>query len=403
MVNDAIAKGSCKVKMATAFGIVVGVLPMLVFASSTNGTIDAVNRYAYSENAGWIDLGTAQGNVHVTASGLSGYAWGENVGWISLNCSNDNSCGTVQYGVTNDGNGNLSGYAWSENAGWINFAPAGGGVTIDASGNFFGYAWGENIGWIVFNCATTNSCGTVAYKVSTDWRPSTSSPPPQGGGVGVGGGGSAYDLSIDGGAPSTATTSATLSLYGTMAYTMEVGNTPDFASSSWEPYATTYPWTLTPGAGTKTVYARFRSIADDDLGTVSSSIQLLSGVSTGSVMIGTSTEALQAEIAALEAELQSLMAQGQNGGIKSSTPSAPSYAFTRNLALWDTGADVQALQAFLISEASGSAEAKLQAHGTSQVFGFLTYNALKEFQRSVGITPTGYFGFTTRTYANTHQ
>ncbi len=141
-----------------------------VFASSIDGTINSTNEYAWSENAGWINFGTAQGNVHVNDAGLSGYAWGENIGWISLNCSNDNSCATVNYGVANDSEGNLSGYAWSENAGWINFAPTYGGVTIDSNGNFAGYAWGENTGWIVFNCSTTNSCATVTYGVSSDWQ-----------------------------------------------------------------------------------------------------------------------------------------------------------------------------------------------------------------------------------------
>lgn len=142
-------------------------------ASSVDGTIDATAKYAWSENVGWINFGTSEGNVHVTDTGLTGYAWGENVGWISMNCSNGNSCGTVDYKVSNDGAGTLSGYAWSENTGWISFNPTGGGVTIGSTGAFSGYAWGENIGWIVFNCATTNSCGTVDYRVQTDWLPSS--------------------------------------------------------------------------------------------------------------------------------------------------------------------------------------------------------------------------------------
>ena len=147
-------------------------LTTTVLASETNGTIDAGNRYAYSENLGWIDFGTTEGAVHVTDTALTGYAWGENVGWISLNCSNDSSCATVDYKVANNGTGTLSGYAWSENLGWIDFSPSGGGVTIDSAGDFQGSAWGENVGWITFNCAVTSSCGTVNYKVKTDWRPS---------------------------------------------------------------------------------------------------------------------------------------------------------------------------------------------------------------------------------------
>lgn len=154
---------------------VLSVLSVLVivpvFASTTDGSIDATNRYAWSETIGWIDFGTAVGNVHVTDAALTGYAWNETTGWISLNCSNDASCGTVNYNVTNTNAGVLGGNAWSENVGWIQFAPTNGGVTIDRSGFFSGYAWGENVGWIVFNCNNQTSCGTVSYKVSTDWRP----------------------------------------------------------------------------------------------------------------------------------------------------------------------------------------------------------------------------------------
>lgn len=150
------------------------VLAPVVMASATDGTIDSTNRYAWSENAGWIDFGTSEGNVHVTDSALSGYAWGELVGWISLNCSNTDSCATVDYKVTNNSEGTLGGYAWSENVGWIDFDPTNGGVSINSSGVFSGYAWGELIGWIVFNCSDESSCATVDYKVSTDWRPASS-------------------------------------------------------------------------------------------------------------------------------------------------------------------------------------------------------------------------------------
>lgn len=142
-------------------------------ASTTDGTIDPSSRYVWSETVGWIDLGTSQGNVHVTDSALSGYIWNDNIGWISFNCSNDSSCGTIDYKVSNDGNGHLSGYAWSETVGWIDFAPAGGGVSIDSSGDFSGYAWNDDIGWIVFDCATRSSCGTIDYKAATDWRPAS--------------------------------------------------------------------------------------------------------------------------------------------------------------------------------------------------------------------------------------
>ncbi|OHA18249.1 MAG: hypothetical protein A2664_02170 [Candidatus Taylorbacteria bacterium RIFCSPHIGHO2_01_FULL_46_22b] len=160
--------------------IVIGLFsvlePSIARASSTSGTIDSTNRYAWTENAGWLDFGGSLGAVTITDSALTGYAFGENIGWVSLNCSNDNSCATVDYKVSNDGNGTLSGYAYGENVGWIRFDPANGGVSINSSGEFTGYAYGENVGWIVFNCSTTSSCGTVDYKVSTDYRPQNSRP-----------------------------------------------------------------------------------------------------------------------------------------------------------------------------------------------------------------------------------
>lgn len=134
------------------------------------------SKYAWSENAGWINaepMGEAGPGAEVADDKITGYIWSENIGWISLSCENKGSCGTVDYGVTNDGNGNLSGYGWSENAGWINFSCENNGycptvdygVKIDSStGDFSGYAWAENIGWIKFAKAAP-----FAYKVKTSW------------------------------------------------------------------------------------------------------------------------------------------------------------------------------------------------------------------------------------------
>jgi hypothetical protein len=127
-----------------------------VFASSTDGTIDSTYKYAWGENAGWVNFGCDNCNVQVTDSGLSGYALSENIGWIYL--------GDI---TNNDGDGTLSGYAWSENTGWIKFNPTNGGVIIDSSGEFTGSALGENIGWIIFG---------GDYKVKTDWRPRSARP-----------------------------------------------------------------------------------------------------------------------------------------------------------------------------------------------------------------------------------
>ena len=145
-----------------AFGlfIVVALLfPFGVAASSTNGSINPSDTYAWSENIGWINFGCNQCNVSVTDSAMTGYAWSADYGWINLS--------PAQSGVVNDGQGTLSGSAWGENTGWIDFS----GVTIDSSGVFSGYASGDETGQVSFNCANTNACSSQDFKLSTDWRP----------------------------------------------------------------------------------------------------------------------------------------------------------------------------------------------------------------------------------------
>ncbi|MHC4394504.1 MAG: hypothetical protein ACYS1A_02500 [Planctomycetota bacterium] len=135
------------------------------------------SQYAYGENVGWLNFepnvpaDPCEYGVTVSDVELTGYIWAENIGWISLSCKNTSSCGTVNYGVTNDGAGSLSGYAWGENIGWISFScdnTASCGtvdyaVTIDTDGAFDGYAWAENIGWI--NLGITDNY-VVACKVT---------------------------------------------------------------------------------------------------------------------------------------------------------------------------------------------------------------------------------------------
>ena len=72
--------------------------------------------------------------VEVTDTELTGWIWAGDHGWISLSCQNTSSCGTNDYGITNDGKGNLSGFAWGEHLGWISFRTSGGSDCCDASG-----------------------------------------------------------------------------------------------------------------------------------------------------------------------------------------------------------------------------------------------------------------------------
>jgi hypothetical protein len=145
-----------KNKLLLILFIIVGTLgsSAIVFASTSDGTINSTYKYAWSEDIAWLNFGTTVGNVHVTDAALTGYIWSANYGWINLN--------PTQSGVKNNNEGTLSGYAWGENTGWINFA----GVVINSSGEFTGTANGDITGVINFNSSTCLSC-----KVVTDWRP----------------------------------------------------------------------------------------------------------------------------------------------------------------------------------------------------------------------------------------
>jgi hypothetical protein len=213
------------IKLGSILLITVFVLvPLCAFA----GNIDPVNKFAYGENIGWINLEPLQGpGVTVADATVTGYAWGENIGWINMDPTNG--------GVINDGAGNLSGYAWGENVGWVNFY----GVTINPStGVFSGMAWGENIGWINF--------APNGVSVKTSWRGETT--PPTG------------SLTINGGAQYTTSTDVTLTLTCTDANgcaQMQFSNDGTNWSSP-EAYSATKAWSLSWGDGTKTVSAKFQ-------------------------------------------------------------------------------------------------------------------------------------------------
>ncbi len=128
---------------------------------SAQSNVAAESRYAWTENAGWLNWRDADGGFSGVVIGdtfLSGYIWGENVGWIhvgdgtpTVGSSYSNSDGS-DFGVNVDMLGNLTGFAWGENIGWVNFDTSSAGadraVFDTTAGRFRGYAWGENIGWI---------------------------------------------------------------------------------------------------------------------------------------------------------------------------------------------------------------------------------------------------------------
>lgn len=142
--------------------------------ASASGTISGADKYAWSENAGWLNLRPGSGGVTVEADHLTGYAWHENLGWIKFGSATAGpylNTTATNWGVNRDAGSNLSGYAWSETAGWINFNPTGGGVTIDpATGDFSGHAWGESIGWMSFRspngAAVSYGVGLASYTLT---------------------------------------------------------------------------------------------------------------------------------------------------------------------------------------------------------------------------------------------
>jgi len=171
--NEVALNDSSKVKVTSLSFANTG--PIEVFISPGDN-------YAWNGQFGWVNFAYPGGNVYIPrgVGDLSGFAYVLSDGhWISLNCISTNSCGTVDYKVSSDADGDLSGWAWSENFGWISFncltdntcSFSDYKVTIDQdTGEFGGYAYSENVGWTSFNCQTggdnqTNICSTSDYKV----------------------------------------------------------------------------------------------------------------------------------------------------------------------------------------------------------------------------------------------
>ncbi|HEY5221096.1 MAG TPA: peptidoglycan-binding protein [Candidatus Paceibacterota bacterium] len=104
------------------------------------------------------------------------------------------------------------------------------------------------------------------------------------------------------------------------------------------------------------------------------------------------TSSLQAQIAALLAQIQTLQTQlNASGGSTSMT-----YDFSSDLTVGSTGAQVTALQQFLINKGYLTA-----VSAPTGYFGPLTASALAKFQAANGITPSvGYFGPKTRAFVN---
>lgn len=168
MHTHSTVKGLWSIALA---GVLAGACP------SHAGNIDPANRFAWAENAGWVNFAPSSGGgVFIRGNGryLTGFAWCESIGWIRLGAEGGGpylNTTAANWGVNIGADGALAGYAWSENGGWIRFDPVYAPVSIDkATGSFDGYAWSENTGWIHFkgtdpayNVRTTTSLVRASY------------------------------------------------------------------------------------------------------------------------------------------------------------------------------------------------------------------------------------------------
>ena len=139
----------------------------LAFAAHAATTINAVNKYSYGANIGWIDWrGDVANGAVIGAFVCSGSIYAANVGWISL--GDGAPANGVRYGndlatdcgVNHDGAGNLVGYAYGANIGWLTFTNrASDGTAYDGpkvnllNGRLTGFVWSANCGWISLSTA----------------------------------------------------------------------------------------------------------------------------------------------------------------------------------------------------------------------------------------------------------
>jgi hypothetical protein len=134
-----------------------------IAASSAATTIDALNRYAYGANIGWMDwTGDGANGAVIGEYVCSGYIYAANVGWINL--GSGSPANQIQYqnnsasdfGVNQDGLGNLRGYAYGANIGWVNFESNGAPKINMITGQMSGWVWSANCGWISLSNAVAH-------------------------------------------------------------------------------------------------------------------------------------------------------------------------------------------------------------------------------------------------------
>jgi hypothetical protein len=155
----------------------------IAVASHAATTINAVNRFAYGANIGWMDWrGDVTSGAVIGEYICTGFIYAANVGWISLGSGTpangiryqNNSAS--DYGVNHDGLGNLRGYAYAANIGWLTFTNRDAigtfyeGPKIDLlSGRMSGFIWSGNCGWIsLSNAFAYVQTDTIRMGIDTD-------------------------------------------------------------------------------------------------------------------------------------------------------------------------------------------------------------------------------------------
>ena len=171
----------------------------------------------------------------------------------------------------------------------IDFSDGAGSGIATATLNGGAFASGAGVSTNgAYTLIVTDNAGNAATVAFTIDIPVPVTPPtPSTGGGGGGGGGpaptipSATSISINTGAAQTETANVTLTLGATNASTMLISNKPDFSdATAWLTYAATKAWTLTSGAGVKTVYVKFRSSNGGESAAINDTILFTAGAST---------------------------------------------------------------------------------------------------------------------------
>jgi len=113
-----------------------------------------------------------------------------------------------------------------------------------------------------------------------------------------------------------------------------------------------------------------------------------SSVATTTISSGTSSAALEAQLQSLLALLASLESQAAKQGIAAPSVTATPPLFTKTLYLGVSGSDVSHLQEFLAEDPAIYPEGKVTGY-----FGVLTLKAVQRFQKKYGIAKAGDPGY----------